>query len=912
MTSKKAKKHFAKKALSLFLSASLLLGLLPAMTLPAQAAAYTMTNFGYASTNMEAQQTQNATKLVMANYSGYYFAMDFATTTNSFLYRYDTSTSKWAKYFYSTYNMTSTTSTPDSGIPCDGTGDMAIVGSNAYIAFGGSGYSGYVSGLTTSSSTGMTYTGISQYCTNSCTDPDLEYSATYGVLIAYRDTSTGIVHLNKMSGTSWTNMTSTAGGAHSPSLKVAGGKLYMAYVDETRDNSLTVYEYNGTTGRFNVYVSEGSVQNPVLSATSDGTLFVAFMDGANNDCTTVMKYDGSEWTTVGDAGFTGELRTTSRTKYNIDFQVYNDRLYTLEWYYSDKYYLSVDVFDGEDWFAGASRGESSMITTTISPLFFYSDVMYLSYIATASYFEVVFKFVDASAPTLTLTSVTRTKEDSADVTLSVADSGYRLYYAVVADGAAAPTVALVGGGVASSELEVTGLTAGAKDLYVVAVDWMNNKSSMFKVDIPADITAPTLTAGAATRVKPSEATVTFTTDEDCEYYYEVVADGATAPTIDTSGDGTECVAGTVTIELTGVEAGAKDIYITAKDSADNVSTQIKVDIPGDTTGPALTLVLAQRQNTPTASVTFSANEDGQYYYQVVADGATAPTISTSGAGTVYTEGEQTISLNSLTKGAYDLYVIAKDTLGNVGTRTKFDVAADTTGPVLTAMGAMRTEATAATVTFKSNEAGKYYYARVADGATAPTIDTSGAGTAVTAGTQTDIALTLPDTAEAWDVYVVVKDASDNVSSPIKMDLTATPTVSKPTASVVAGGVEKGDTVTLAVTTSGASIYYTTDGSDPDETDTLYTGAISITADTTVKAFAKKDGYASSEISSFAYTINTHGVTYHAEDATGGSAPVDSGGVREGRHGDGCGEGDTCPCRLYAHGLVTDGRRRSGV
>ena len=59
---------------------------------------------------------------------------------------------------------------------------------------------------------------------------------------------------------------------------------------------------------------------------------------------------------------------------------------------------------------------------------------------------------------------------------------------------------------------------------------------------------------------------------------------------------------------------------------------------------------------------------------------------------------------------------------------------------------------------------------------------------------------------------------------ITVTVAAAGTVAAPTASVAAGGVEKGDTVTLATTTDGAAIHYTTDGSDPDETDTLYSGA----------------------------------------------------------------------------------------
>ncbi|MCD8049335.1 MAG: leucine-rich repeat protein [Clostridia bacterium] len=80
---------------------------------------------------------------------------------------------------------------------------------------------------------------------------------------------------------------------------------------------------------------------------------------------------------------------------------------------------------------------------------------------------------------------------------------------------------------------------------------------------------------------------------------------------------------------------------------------------------------------------------------------------------------------------------------------------------------------------------------------------------------------------------------------------------KVTASVESGSVvEKGTKVELSSSTSGAVIYYTTDGSDPTEsaTRTLYSEAIEITADTVIIAYAEKDGLEASGTAGFAYTI----------------------------------------------------------
>ena len=94
---------------------------------------------------------------------------------------------------------------------------------------------------------------------------------------------------------------------------------------------------------------------------------------------------------------------------------------------------------------------------------------------------------------------------------------------------------------------------------------------------------------------------------------------------------------------------------------------------------------------------------------------------------------------------------------------------DVTAPTLSAGSVTRTSHTAATVGFTSNEAGTAYYLIVAKDATAPTSSAVAAGTAigaVTASANSGKSVTL--TTGAKDIYVVVKDAANNISTPLKI------------------------------------------------------------------------------------------------------------------------------------------------
>lgn len=81
-----------------------------------------------------------------------------------------------------------------------------------------------------------------------------------------------------------------------------------------------------------------------------------------------------------------------------------------------------------------------------------------------------------------------------------------------------------------------------------------------------------------------------------------------------------------------------------------------------------------------------------------------------------------------------------------------------------------------------------------------------------------------------------------------------PKVATPTFAPAAGEVLSGTEVAISCATTGATIYYTTDGSTPTTASTEYTAAIEVTAAVTIKAIAVKADMTDSAVATAAYTI----------------------------------------------------------
>jgi hypothetical protein len=107
-------------------------------------------------------------------------------------------------------------------------------------------------------------------------------------------------------------------------------------------------------------------------------------------------------------------------------------------------------------------------------------------------------------------------------------------------------------------------------------------------------------------------------------------------------------------------------------------------------------------------------------------------------------------------------------------------------------------------------------------------------------------------------YSLTAKATDNAdSTALSTPVTVTvnpPTVATPTITPGSGTYNRWVIVSLATTTSNATIRYTTDGTDPTAASTLYTGSFTLFANTTVKAKAFASGMTDSAIATANFTV----------------------------------------------------------
>jgi hypothetical protein len=253
--------------------------------------------------------------------------------------------------------------------------------------------------------------------------------------------------------------------------------------------------------------------------------------------------------------------------------------------------------------------------------------------------------------------------------------------------------------------------------------------------------------------------------------------------------------------------------------------------------------------------------------------ASSPTFSPT-AGTY--SGAQSITLSSATAGA----AICYNTTGSPATNGSTGCASGTlyTGPVTvstsetlyavaggtghndSAVGSAPyvIQTSVATPTF-SPGAGTYSSAQsvaISDATSNATIYYTTDGTAPTVSS-TRYAGPIPvSSTEKLEAIAVAAGATNSVVATAAYTITPLPVAGTPTFSPASGTYSSAQSVTLSDTTSGATVYYTINGTAPTTSSTEYIGPISVSSTEKLEAIALAPGNTNSAVATAAYTINS--------------------------------------------------------
>jgi Chitobiase/beta-hexosaminidase C-terminal domain len=124
---------------------------------------------------------------------------------------------------------------------------------------------------------------------------------------------------------------------------------------------------------------------------------------------------------------------------------------------------------------------------------------------------------------------------------------------------------------------------------------------------------------------------------------------------------------------------------------------------------------------------------------------------------------------------------------------------------------------------------------------------------LTVASDTSASFTVP-TGTTSEVKSIVMMTTEKTFATYDIKAVAVGTLDALTFSPASGTYADSQSVTISSTQPGVTIYYTTDGSTPDNTKTLYSGAITISATTTLKAIGIKADNSNSTVASETYTM----------------------------------------------------------
>jgi hypothetical protein len=177
------------------------------------------------------------------------------------------------------------------------------------------------------------------------------------------------------------------------------------------------------------------------------------------------------------------------------------------------------------------------------------------------------------------------------------------------------------------------------------------------------------------------------------------------------------------------------------------------------------------------------------------------------------------------------------------------------------------QSSAATPTF-SPAAGTYTSAQsvtISDSSAGATIYYTTNGTTPTTSSSVYSAA-IPVSATST-IQAIAAGGSFSQSSPASATYTIHPPAATPTFSPAAGTYTSAQSVTISDSSAGATIYYTTNGTTPTTSSSVYSAAIPVSATSTIQAIAAGGSFSQSSPASAIYTIQAAGTPYQIQKAS---------------------------------------------
>jgi hypothetical protein len=410
---------------------------------------------------------------------------------------------------------------------------------------------------------------------------------------------------------------------------------------------------------------------------------------------------------------------------------------------------------------------------------------------------------------------------------------------------AAPSISPAGGLFYNATPATIAAASGATIYYTLDGSTPSTASAIYSGPITIS-SSETLSAAAALKGGPlSSITVASFT-----------LDAATPVISPASGTFT----GSVSVTISSASTNAK-IYYTTNGTVPTVSSNLY-------TGP-VTISATETIYAMTAEPGFVQSPLGVASYTIISTPAAAPTF-TPAAGT-YTSA-QSVALMDSTPGAVIYYttngttpttasakyagaisVNANETLNAIAVATSYS-----NSPVGSASYIVQLPAAAPVISLAPGTYTSTQTVTISDATAGAVIYyTTNGSTPTTASTRYVDSFTVNST-ETINAIAVASGCS--TSPKATATYTIHLTTATPAFSLATGTFTAVQSVTISDATAGASIYYTTNGSTPTASSTLYTGAIKVATTETISAIAIASGFSTSPIASSSYSINIPGQT----------------------------------------------------